>query len=548
MSQAAISKHPKGLYVLFFTEMWERFGYYLMVGIFLLYLKDTDGKGMDTRTAIDIVGSYIALVYLSPFIGGMIADRYIGYLKAIFIGGALMAVGYFGLSIPGSDTIMYLSLLTIIIGNGFFKPNISTLLGIMYSKEELKAKKDSAYNIFYMGINIGAFFCNFVAAYLRNTYGWGYAFAAAGVGMVFGLIILGTWVKHVRDSDVKKPVSPDDLPFSKIALYVFVPAIVFGIIGWMISGNIFGTDSSDAFMFACIPIITFYISLWVRAKKEEKSSIAAILVVYAIALVFWVIYNQNSTAQTIWADTYTDRSITPAIEPLAKGIGMLQTIDANENDTIPVLNENFVAQLDANGDVVTTVGVNTYFQNLPKEKWPPEGETMQVISPELFQSINPFFIVLFTPLIIGLLAWLAKRKREPSTPWKIVLGVLFSGLSMLVMAFAAMSTNIAVDKTAAAWLISSYAVFTIGELFLSPIGLSFISKIAPPRLTALMMGGWFLITSIGGKLAGTLASSWDSFTNKTVFFMIMFVAAAAVSLLVLLIIKWLNRIVKEHGA
>ena len=548
MSQAAISKHPKGLYVLFFTEMWERFGYYLMVGIFLLYLKDTDGKGMDTRTAIDIVGSYIALVYLSPFIGGMIADRYIGYLKAIFIGGALMAVGYFGLSIPGSDTIMYLSLLTIIIGNGFFKPNISTLLGIMYSKEELKAKKDSAYNIFYMGINIGAFFCNFVAAYLRNTYGWGYAFAAAGVGMVFGLIILGTWVKHVRDSDVKKPVSPDDLPFSKIALYVFVPAIVFGIIGWMISGNIFGTDSSDAFMFACIPIITFYISLWVRAKKEEKSSIAAILVVYAIALVFWVIYNQNSTAQTIWADTYTDRSITPAIEPLAKGIGMLQTIDANENDTIPVLNENFVAQLDANGDVVTTVGVNTYFQNLPKEKWPPEGETMQVISPELFQSINPFFIVLFTPLIIGLLAWLAKRKREPSTPWKIVLGVLFSGLSMLVMAFAAMSTNIAVDKTAAAWLISSYAVFTIGELFLSPIGLSFISKIAPPRLTALMMGGWFLITSIGGKLAGTLASSWDNFTNKTAFFMIMFVAASAVTLLVLLIIKWLNRIVKEHNA
>lgn len=548
MSQAAISKHPKGLYVLFFTEMWERFGYYLMVGIFLLYLKDTDGKGMDTRTAIDIVGSYIALVYLSPFIGGMIADRYIGYLKAIFIGGALMAVGYFGLSIPGNDTIMYLSLLTIIIGNGFFKPNISTLLGIMYSKEELKAKKDSAYNIFYMGINIGAFFCNFVAAYLRNTYGWGYAFAAAGVGMVFGLIILGTWVKHVRDSDVKKPVSPDDLPFSKIALYVFVPAIVFGIIGWMIKGNIFGTDSSDAFMFACIPIITFYISLWVRAKKEEKSSIAAILVVYAIALVFWVIYNQNSTAQTIWADTYTDRSITPAIEPLAKGIGMLQTIDANGNDTIPVLNENFVAQLDANGDVVTTVGVNTYFQNLPKEKWPPEGETMQVISPELFQSINPFFIVLFTPLIIGLLAWLAKRKREPSTPWKIVLGVLFSGLSMLVMAFAAMSTNIAVDKTAAAWLISSYAVFTIGELFLSPIGLSFISKIAPPRLTALMMGGWFLITSIGGKLAGTLASSWDNFTNKTAFFMIMFVAAAVVSLLVLLIIKWLNRIVKEHGA
>ena len=547
MSQLT-QKHPKGLYVLFFTEMWERFGYYLMVGIFFLYLKDTEGKGMDTRTAIDIVGTYIALVYLAPFIGGMIADRYIGYLKAIFIGGGLMALGYFGLAINGSDNIMYLSLLSIIVGNGFFKPNISTLLGIMYSKDELKQKKDSAYNIFYMGINIGAFFCNFVAAYLRNAYGWGYAFAAAGVGMLIGIIILAAFVRHVKESDIKKPISPDDLPFSKIALYVFLPAIIFGIIGWMIKGTIFGTDSSDAFMFACIPIVTFYVSLWVRAKKEEKSSIAAILVVYAIALVFWVIYNQNSTAQTIWADTYTDRSISPALQPVADKIGMLQTIDASPTDTIPVLNENFVAQLDANGEVITTVGVNTYFQNLPKEEWPAEGESMQVISPELFQSINPFFIVLFTPLIIGLFTWLAKRKREPSTPWKIVLGVLFSGLSMLLMAFAAMSTDIAIDKTAAAWLISSYAVFTIGELFLSPIGLSFISKISPPRLTALMMGGWFLITSIGGKLAGTLASSWDIFTNKTAFFMIMFVAAAIVCVVVMFIIKWLNRIVKEHGA
>ena len=534
MSQLT-QKHPKGLYVLFFTEMWERFGYYLMVGIFFLYLKDTEGKGMDTRTAIDIVGTYIALVYLAPFIGGMIADRYIGYLKAIFIGGSLMALGYFGLAINGSDNIMYLSLLLIIVGNGFFKPNISTLLGIMYSKDELKS-------------NIGAFFCNFVAAYLRNAYGWGYAFAAAGVGMLIGIIILAAFVRHVKDSDIKKPISPDDLPFSKIALYVFLPAIIFGIIGWMIKGTIFGTDSSDAFMFACIPIVTFYVSLWVRAKKEEKSSIAAILVVYAIALVFWVIYNQNSTAQTIWADTYTDRSISPALQPVADKIGMLQTIDASPTDTIPVLNENFVAQLDANGEVITTVGVNTYFQNLPKEEWPAEGETMQVISPELFQSINPFFIVLFTPLIIGLLTWLAKRKREPTTPWKIVLGVLFSGLSMLLMAFAAMSTNIAIDKTAAAWLISSYAVFTIGELFLSPIGLSFISKISPPRLTALMMGGWFLITSIGGKLAGTLASSWDIFTNKTAFFMIMFVAAAVVCVVVMFIIKWLNRVVKERGA
>lgn len=546
--QIGSKRHPRGLYVLFVTEMWERFGYYLMVGIFLLYLIDPSGRQMDTRSAVDIVGSYIALVYLSPFIGGMLADRFLGYLRSIFIGGTLMALGYFGLAIQGPISIMYVSLLSIIIGNGFFKPNISTLLGIMYSKDDLKAKKDSAYNIFYMGINIGAFFCNFVAAFLRNHYGWGYAFAAAGVGMTLGLIWLASGLRHVRASDIKKPVSKEDLPFSKVILYVFVPAIAFAIIGWILPGNLFGTDSADAFMFACVPIIIFYISLWIRAKKEEKSSIAALLVVYAVALVFWVIYNQNSTAQTIWADTYTNRSVPTALEPIAERIGMLQILDTNPTDTIPELNEHFVSQLDSAGNVIMTTGVNPYFQNLPKDEWPAPDEKVKVISPEVFQSVNPFFIIIFTPLIVGLFSWLARRKKEPTTPLKILLGVFFSGLSMLVMVFAAWSTNIYVDKTAAVWLVSSYAVFTVGELFLSPIGLSLISKVSPPRLTALMMGGWFLITSIGGKLAGTLASSWDTFVDKRVFFLIMFIAASIVSVGMLFILKWLNRIVKEHGA
>ena len=198
-------KHPKALYVLFLTEMWERFAYYLMVGILLLYLIDdkTGGKGMTEKMGADVVGSFIALVYLTPFIGGLIADRYLGYIKSIFLGGSLMALGYFGLSIPG-NTALYISLLLIIIGNGFFKPNISTILGNIYNREDLKPLKDNAYNIFYMGINIGALVCNFVAAYLRNQYGWGYAFAAAGVGLVVGLIILASSLKGVRVGEVKK--------------------------------------------------------------------------------------------------------------------------------------------------------------------------------------------------------------------------------------------------------------------------------------------------------------------------------------------------------
>src|ERR1044071_890132 len=184
---AKLGKHPRGLMVLFFTEMWERFGYYLMIGIYFLYLTDTvshGGRGLDNVAAVSIVGTYVALIYLSPFIGGLIADRYLGYTKSIFIGGALLALGYFLIALNGSDLVMYAGLFSAIVGNGFFKPNISTLLGNIYNRPDLKPKKDIAYNIFYMGINIGAFVCNFVAAYLRNNYTWGSAFAAAGVGMV----------------------------------------------------------------------------------------------------------------------------------------------------------------------------------------------------------------------------------------------------------------------------------------------------------------------------------------------------------------------------
>jgi POT family proton-dependent oligopeptide transporter len=275
--------------------MWERFAYYLMVGILLLYLIDdkTGGKGMDESHGADIVGSFIALVYLTPFIGGLIADRYFGYIRSIFLGGSLMAAGYLCLSIPG-NTAMFISLGLIIVGNGFFKPNISTLLGNIYNREDLKPLKDNAYNIFYMGINIGAFFCNFVAAYLRNKYGWGYAFGAAGVGLIIGLITLFLNLKTVRHGDVKKQVQSEDMPLSKIFLYVFVPAIAAGIVGWFLPTKLFGAPmmgsaASDAFIFACLPIIAFYVSLYVKAKGQDKRGIGALLFIFTMSVAFWAI-------------------------------------------------------------------------------------------------------------------------------------------------------------------------------------------------------------------------------------------------------------------
>jgi len=539
-------RHPKGLYVLFFTEMWERFGYYLMVGILLLYLTDTTtgGKAFDVKTAADIVGSFIALVYLTPFIGGLIADRYLGYLKSIYIGGSLMAAGYFGLSFPG-NTALFVSLSLVIIGNGFFKPNISTLLGIIYNKEELKAYKDSAYNIFYMGINIGALVCNFVAAYLRNKYGWGYAFSAAGVGLVLSLIWLSTGLKHVKFADVKKPMEKEDMPMLQIFLYVFLPAIIFAVIGWFIPNNLFGSDSNDAFIFACVPVISFYVSLWVRSKGQDKKSIGALLFIFTISIVFWTIYNQNATGLTIWAENYTDRQITSSLEGVAGDIDMLQSVNTDTRE-VPKYDEYLRSVVDENGQPVMTEGPDPYFNNLPKEDWPKKGEDVKLANAELFQSINPFFIIFFTPMLVGLFTWLARRKKEPTTVSKFGYAMFISGLSSLIMVFAIMSVpSIYTHKTHAIWLFMTYGIFTISELFLSPIGLSLVSKLAPTRTTALMMGGWFLSTSLGGKAAGIMASFWDSFTDKSIFFLILTVAAFIGGVLIFSRIKSLNAIVRE---
>jgi POT family proton-dependent oligopeptide transporter len=539
-------KHPKALYVLFFTEMWERFGYYLMVGILLLYLIDnkTGGKGFDTRTAADIVGSFIALVYLTPFIGGLLADRYLGYLKSIFIGGSLMAAGYFGLAIPG-DTAMFVSLGFIIVGNGFFKPNMSTLLGIIYNKDELKPLKDNAYSIFYMGVNIGALICNFVAAYLRNKYGWGYAFSAAGVGLVFALIWLASGLKHVKHANIKKPMEKEDASLTKIVLYVFLPAVVFGIIGWMIPDSIMGSDSNDAFIFACIPIISFYVSLWMRSSGQNKRAIGALFFIYTCSIIFWIIYNQNATGLTIWAESHTDRKVTPVLEESAGFLDMLQEVNPLLKE-VPKVDQYFRPVLDENGIMIMTLGPDPYFNNLPKEEWPGENENLKLVNAELFQSINPFFIIVFTPLIVGLFGWLARRKKEPTTAAKFGLALFIAGLSSLVMVFAIISvSSVYTHKTAAYWLFLTYGIFTVSELFLSPIGLSLVSKLSPARTTALMMGGWYLSTSLGGKAAGIMASFWNDFTDKTIFFLIITIAAFVGGALIFSRIKSLNAIVKE---
>lgn len=521
--------HPKGLYILFFTEMWERFGYYLMLGIFSLYMIDNwdnGGMGFSRTQKSDVYGTYIGLVYLTPFIGGLLADRILGYRRSITIGGLLMAAGYIGLSIH-NNTSFYVSLLLIILGNGMFKPNISTLVGNLYNNDKYRANKDAGFNIFYMGINVGAFICNFVAAYMRINFGWGYAFAAAGVGMLIGIVIFLSGTKHVKEADVIKPIQEGDMPLSKIMLTVLLPMFGFGLLGYLIPGNILGTDTNDAFLFGCLPVLAFFVSLYVKANKEDKRPIGALLAVYACIIIFWAVFHQNGDALTIWAEEHTNREMPSAVATVADKLGITQTV-TNLGDS-------------------TNATSKKYFENLPADKVPAEGSSLKLFSAELYQSINPFWVVLLTPVVVGFWGLLRSRKKEPTTPTKIAIGLVITALSALVMVGAVVATNHMETKASSLWLVFAYGVITVGELCLSPMGLSLVSKLSPPRITALMMGGFFLSTSLGNKLSGVMSGMWEGFENKTNFFLMNFVLVMIAACMLFLLLKWLNAVMREKN-
>lgn len=576
MSQTRNANHPKGLYFLFFTEMWERFGYYLMLGIFSLYMLDSasnGGMGFSPQQKSDVYGTYIGLVYLTPFIGGLLADRVLGYRKSILIGGLLMALGYIGLAVPG-ETAFYLSLLSIIVGNGFFKPNISTLVGNLYNNDKYRANKDAGFNIFYMGINIGAFVCNFVAAYMRINYGWGYAFAAAGIGMLVGILIFLSGTKHIKEADVIKPLQPGDLSLGRIFSVVLLPMLGFGVIGYFINGitgpsnpdgNIFGTDTNDAFLFGCLPVIFFFIYLFVKANKEDKGPIGALLSVYACIIVFWAVFHQNGDALTVWAEEYTDREMPASLGKAASGVGMAQEV--THLPSLELDDQAFNAYIDSlsgvkdgfhqNGNkemekkiaeqIALEKHSRKYFSNLPKNEVPAQGSSLLLFSAELYQSINPFWVVLLTPVVVGFWGMLRKAKKEPTTAAKIAIGLVITALSALVMVGAVKATNLDSEKASSFWLIAAYGVITVGELCLSPMGLSLVSKLSPPRITALMMGGFFLSTSVGNKLSGMLSGLWEGYSDKANFFYTNFALVMLAALILIFLLKWLNRVMREKN-
>ncbi|ASC56420.1 MFS transporter [Vibrio vulnificus] len=435
--------HPRGLFLLFGTELWERFSYYAMRAILVLYLTDTTingGLGWSTKDALDLYGTYTGLVYITPLIGGYLADNYLGQRRSILIGGALMAIGQFTLALPadalglGSLHTFYLGLALLIAGNGLFKPNISTMVGDLY--QEGDNRRDGAFTIFYMGINLGALIAGVVSGSVTTEFGWKAGFVAAGIGMLISLVMQMALAQSWLGDIGREPAAKRDLAIKKSA-------------------------QKEAL------------------TKEEVDRIKVILVMSLFTIVFWAGFEQAGGLMNIYTQQYTDRMIGSFEIPAA---------------------------------------------------W--------------FQSLNPFFIITLAPVLAVL--WVKLGKREPNSPVKFALAMFFLALGFLCMVGAVVEQSGDTSvKTSMLWLVGAFFFHTLGELCLSPIGLSLVTKLAPLRLASLMMGAWFGCNAIANYVAGYVGSHVGELGAMAIFSGI--AVTATVSGVILLLFS--NQLVRwMHGA
>ncbi|HIF9438332.1 TPA: peptide MFS transporter [Photobacterium damselae] len=442
-SSGTFMGHPKGLFLLFSTELWERFSYYAMRAILVLYLTDktiNGGLGWSTQDALQLYGTYTGLVYFTPLIGGWIADNLLGQRRSIIIGGILMAIGQFTLALPHSMvdphavTFFYIGLGFLVVGNGLFKPNISTMVGDLYKEGD--HRRDGAFTIFYMGINIGSLLAGVIAGTASTVYGWKAGFLCAGIGMTLSLIIQLLFAERLLGNIGKVPAAHRAAAMNK-------------------SGK-------------QEPLTTV-----------ERDRLKVILVMCTFVIVFWAGFEQAGGLMNIYSQEYTNRMI--------------------GNFEVPAA-------------------------------W--------------FQSLNPFFIIICAPILASI--WVKMGKNEPASPVKFALAMFSLALGFACMIGAALEQGGDLTvKTSMMWLVGAYFFHTIGELCLSPIGLSLVTKLAPLRLASLMMGAWFGANAIANYVAGIIGSRLGETGPLAIFSGIAITAIVAGVLLLLLsnkLIDWM------HGA
>ena len=445
---AAAQKHPRGLYTLFFTEMWERFSYYGMRALLVLFMVDAvkhGGLGLTDETATAIYGLYTAAVYLAALPGGWVADRFLGARRSVWYGGIVIACGHFTLAIPGTETF-YLGLLLVVLGTGLLKPNVSAMVGELYP--EGGARRDAGFTVFYMGINLGAALGPLVCSALGEKVNWHYGFAAAGVGMVLGLAQYRLSAKHLGPAGLLAGQQEGARRRDWLLLAGLGCAVVllFALVVMrVVRINPLTLAQGARNVIVGVAVLYFMsVFLFFHLDATEKKRVAVIVVLFLSSAMFWSGFEQAGSSLNLFAERFTQRVFS--------------------GRTIPA-------------------------------GW--------------FQSLGPVFIISLAPVVAAVWIRLARRNLNPSLPAKFALGLLLLGAGFLVMAGASRLVA-AGHKVWPQWLISTYLLHSIGELCLSPVGLSSVTKLAPRRLVGQMMGTWFLATSLGNLIAGLTAGKFSA--------------------------------------
>ncbi|MGC9353008.1 MAG: peptide MFS transporter [Mariniphaga sp.] len=556
--------HPKGLIVAFFANMGERFGFYTMMAILVLFLQAK--YGVNAETAGSIYSWFYFAIYALALVGGIIADATKKYKTVILAGIVIMFAGYVLMAIPGmplSLTVVFL--FTIALGNGLFKGNLQAVVGQMYDNPKYEKLRDKAYLIFYMGINVGAFFAPFAATAVRNWWlktngflhdgslpalchqvisgklthstqftelansvclngpvtdlnqfahdyidvfskGYNYAFAVAAGAMLVSLLVYLFFNKLLPNKEVTATAKEVKVEksFKKIGISLGVMLVVaFGIY--------FGFGNADI-GFAFGLFAAFVAWMLQASNKQERPRVTALLLVFVVVIFFWMSFHQNGLTQTMFARDYTAKTVGP-FTYLFFNLWYILTFIGTVAGLVMLLSKKLKKQIRILGGILFAgLGFLTwYFYS--------NGDPQHAIAPEIFQSFNPLFIVSLTFLVMGLFTWLANRGMEPSTPKKIGIGMIIASFGFLIMLVASLDIVSPVQlqgevvpdtsRVSPYWLMSSYLVLTIAELFLSPMGLSFVSKVSPVRFQGLMQGGWLLATAVGNKLLGIGSYFWD---------------------------------------
>lgn len=478
-----IGGHPRGLTTLFLAEMWERFSYYGMRALLILFMTAKAAEGgleFDTKKAAGIYGTYTMSVYLLCILGGFIADNFVGARRAVLFGGIIIAGGHFSMAFNSMPTF-YAGLVLIALGTGLLKPNISTMVGSLYSPTD--ERRDAGFSIFYMGINLGAFLAPLVTGHLAQSeswkaqltswgmnplHSWHWGFAAAGVGMTLGLIVYVLQRGRLAHVGHAPELAPgESRPWGKLLLVAIASCVLIAAMKL--------SDQYAAVVYGLFALQIAAILFFAFRPDQDSKRIAAILVFFFAAEIFWAIFEQTGSTISLFADRLTNNQIGS--------------------------------------------------WSFPSSYW---------------QSVNSIWVIILAPIFAWL--WIKMGPRQPSSPMKFTLGLLFVALSFVLMVPAAKLT--AAGKVGPMWLVGLFFLQTVGEMLLSPVGLSTMTKLAPARLVGLVMGIWFLAAALGNKLAGVLAGEFKSENSAELatFFSKQAIGVGVATLILFALVSWVRKL------